>query len=63
MPRGVPVATVAINNSINAALLAARILGTSDESIRKQLEKYAADMGEEVVGKAGKLEDVGFQKY
>ncbi|KAG4434713.1 hypothetical protein IFR05_009823 [Cadophora sp. M221] len=63
MPRGVPVATVAINNSINAALLAARILATSDEVLREKLEKYARDMGEEVEGKAAKLEDVGFEKY
>lgn len=63
MPRGVPVATVAINNSINAALLAARILGTSDEVIRLKLEKYAKDMGEEVEGKAARLEDVGFEEY
>ncbi|CZT00970.1 probable ADE2 Phosphoribosylaminoimidazole carboxylase [Rhynchosporium agropyri] len=63
MPRGVPVATVAINNSINAALLAARILATNDDILREKLEKYARDMGEEVEGKAAKLEDVGFEKY
>lgn len=63
MPRGVPVATVAINSGVNAALLAARILGASDEGIRLKLEKYAGDMGEEVVGKAGKLKSVGFEKY
>src|ERR1019366_241606 len=32
MPRGVPVATMAINGAANAALLAARILGTGDEA-------------------------------
>jgi len=44
-------------------VLAARILGASDEVIRLKLEKYARDMGEEVVGKARKLESVGFEKY
>jgi len=63
MPRGVPVATVAINNSVNAALLAARILGASDESIRLRLEDYAENIKEEVIAKAAKLEDVGFEKY
>jgi phosphoribosylaminoimidazole carboxylase len=63
MPRGVPVATVAINNSINAALLGARILGASDEVIRKKVEKFAADSQEEVLGKAEKLESAGFKKY
>jgi phosphoribosylaminoimidazole carboxylase len=59
----VPVATVAINNSINAALLAARILGTNDPVIFARLEKYAKDMEVEVVGKAGRLESVGFEDY
>ena len=63
MPRGVPVATVAINNSINAALLAARILGTSDPVVFERLKKYMKDMEVEVVGKAGRLEDVGFEGY
>ena len=54
---------MAINNSINAALLAARILGSSDEKIRLKLEDYAANSREEVVGKAGKLESVGFEDY
>ena len=40
MPKGVPVATVAIDNSANAALLALRILGTSDESVVKKLSAY-----------------------
>ena len=63
MPRGVPVATVAINNSINAALLAARILGTSDPAVFGTLETFMKDMEVEVVGKAGRLEDVGFEDY
>lgn len=33
MPRGVPVATVAINNATNAALLAVRMLGISDNDL------------------------------
>jgi phosphoribosylaminoimidazole carboxylase len=48
---------------INAALLAARILGTSDPVIFARLEKYMKDMADEVVGKAEKLESVGFEKY
>ncbi|RDW85183.1 phosphoribosylaminoimidazole carboxylase [Coleophoma cylindrospora] len=63
MPRGVPVATVAINNSINAALLAARILGSNDVELRQKLEKYAKDMESEVLGKAEKLEGAGWEKY
>lgn len=37
MPRGVPVATVAIGNAGNAGLLAAQILATSDEGLRTKL--------------------------
>jgi 5-(carboxyamino)imidazole ribonucleotide mutase len=40
MPRGVPVATVAINGAANAALLAARILGVSDAALSQRLSDY-----------------------
>jgi len=33
MPKGVPVATIAINNATNAGLLAVRILGVADENL------------------------------
>ena len=46
MPRGIPVATVAINNSTNAALLAIRILSVSCSQCRDKLEKYSVDMAE-----------------
>jgi len=40
MPGGVPVATVALDGAKNAGILAAQILGVSDESIAKKLEIY-----------------------
>lgn len=46
MPRGIPVATVAINNSTNAALLALRILSVSSVECREKLAQYAIDMAE-----------------
>ena len=53
MPAGVPVATVGIGNAKNAALLAARILGVSDEVISskviqglKEINKIAKEKGE-----------------
>jgi 5-(carboxyamino)imidazole ribonucleotide mutase len=42
MPKGVPVATVAVDGARNAGLLAARILGVSDEDLRKRLKAFAA---------------------
>jgi phosphoribosylaminoimidazole carboxylase PurE protein len=43
MPRGIPVATVAIGNAENAALLAAEILALSDEALASRLAAYRAD--------------------
>lgn len=40
MPKGVPVATVAVDNSINAALLAIRMLGIQDKLISEKLAEY-----------------------
>jgi 5-(carboxyamino)imidazole ribonucleotide mutase len=48
MPRGVPVASVAINGATNAGLLAARILGASDERLSATLDAYR----EEIAGDA-----------
>ncbi|MCH0629173.1 5-(carboxyamino)imidazole ribonucleotide synthase [Kocuria palustris] len=63
MPRGIPVATVAINNSTNAALLAVRILGAFDYSWLVKMSKYMQDMELEVLGKADVLEDIGYEEY
>lgn len=63
MPRGVPVATVSINNSTNAALLAIRILGSSDPTIRGLTENYMKESEKEVRAKDAKLEKLGAEKY
>jgi 5-(carboxyamino)imidazole ribonucleotide mutase len=44
MPRGVPVATVAIDNAQNAGLLAAQILATSDAALADRLRRRREDM-------------------
>ncbi|RWR85286.1 phosphoribosylaminoimidazole carboxylase, chloroplastic isoform X1 [Cinnamomum micranthum f. kanehirae] len=59
MPKGVPVATVAIDNSTNAALLAVRILARSNSDLRKRLTQYREDMKDTVLRKAEKLEEDG----
>ena len=43
-PAGIPVATVAIGNAQNAALLALRILSTADESLSDKLESHAKEL-------------------
>jgi phosphoribosylaminoimidazole carboxylase len=63
MPRGVPVATVAIGNSANAGLLAVRIVGTNRPEVLEKMLKYQAGMKEMVLGKAARLEDKGWRDY
>jgi 5-(carboxyamino)imidazole ribonucleotide mutase len=48
MPNGVPVATVALNASLNAGLLAIQILATSDQNISKKLQEYKTELKEKV---------------
>ena len=43
MPRGIPVATVAIGNAENAALLAVEILALMDPALADRLAAYRAD--------------------
>jgi 5-(carboxyamino)imidazole ribonucleotide mutase len=46
MPRGVPVATVGVDASVNAAILAAQILGVADAEIQARLWKFKDDLAE-----------------
>jgi len=49
MPRGVPVATVAIDNAANAALLAVRILALQDTTLQAKLLAYQQRLREEAL--------------
>ncbi|TVQ67908.1 MAG: 5-(carboxyamino)imidazole ribonucleotide mutase [Balneolaceae bacterium] len=55
MPNGVPVATVAINKAVNAALLAIRILSLSDTQLSQKLKEYRKIMAAESVEKTRNL--------
>ena len=63
MPPGVPVATVAIDGAKNAAILAAKILATSNPELLQKLKDYTAEMKETVQKKAEKLEKLGHKEY
>lgn len=63
MPPGVPVASVAINGAKNAGILAAQIIGASDKSVLDRVHSYKEDMKSMVLGKAEKLEDIGYANY
>ena len=56
MPKGVPVATVAIDGAENAGILAAQMLGISDETLQEKLEKMKSDMVDEVKRQDQKLQ-------
>ncbi|KAF7152251.1 hypothetical protein RHSIM_Rhsim01G0186900 [Rhododendron simsii] len=71
MPRGVPVATVAINNATNAGLLAVRMLGVGDADLQARslslslfiMSQYLEDTKNDVLVKAEKLEKDGWEAY
>ena len=55
MPSGIPVATVAVNGSKNAAILAAQMLALSDEELDKKLVAMRQEMADEVRRKDEKI--------
>ena len=57
MPGGIPVATVALNGAKNAGILAASIIGSSDQLILENVISYKTKLKEEVLEKAVKLEN------
>ncbi|KAF6841241.1 phosphoribosylaminoimidazole carboxylase [Colletotrichum plurivorum] len=63
MPRGCPVATVGINNSTNAALLAVKILGSFSLEYQQKMAQYMSTMSNEVEEKAATLQRVGWKTY
>ncbi|KAG8901433.1 phosphoribosylaminoimidazole carboxylase ade2 [Tulasnella sp. 403] len=63
MPRGIPVATVAINNGTNAGLLAVRTLGASNPELQRAMDAYLANLEREVLTKVDKLAEVGWETY
>ena len=63
MPKGIPVATVAIHNAANAGLLAVRMLGMGDASLRAAMAAFMQEREQEVLVKAAKLERDGYKGY
>jgi len=63
MPKGIPVATVAIGNAYNGALLAIRILGIFDENIQNQMNIFQQEQEQKVLNKADLLKEKGWENY
>ena len=57
MPSGIPVATVAINGGVNAALLAAQILAVSDEELAAKLDAKRTNDAKKVLEKDAALQE------
>ena len=57
MPPGVPVATVGIGGSKNAAILAVRIMALLDSGLRERLDDYRRSMADEVLAKDRRIQE------
>jgi 5-(carboxyamino)imidazole ribonucleotide mutase len=63
MPKGIPVATVAINGSANAALLALEMIALKDADVKNKLIQYRRQMSNEVLQKNQRLQELGVDEY
>jgi len=61
MPNGVPVATVALNAAKNAGILAAQIIGASNETVSKKISDYKNSLNSEVIEKVKKMKKEGWE--
>lgn len=60
MPNGIPVATVALNASMNAGILAAKIIALQDKKVAKNIALYNAELKEKVNKSAEEVENKNF---
>jgi 5-(carboxyamino)imidazole ribonucleotide mutase len=61
MPPGIPVAAVGINAAQNAGILAAQIIGTSDEKVMKEVIKFRESLKKKIVEANEELKKVTFK--
>ena len=60
MPPGIPVATVAINGAMNAAILACQMIALGDEAMAKKMSEYKATLGEKIEKANKELKDIKY---
>lgn len=60
MPPGIPVATVAINGAMNAAILACQMIALGDEAMAKKMSEYKATLGEKIEKANRELKDIKY---
>jgi len=61
MPPGIPVATVGINASLNAAILAVQVLSLSDKGLEAKLSAYKEGLKKKIVKANEELKEVKYQ--
>jgi 5-(carboxyamino)imidazole ribonucleotide mutase len=61
MPPGIPVATVAINGAMNAALLAVQMLAIGDKQLAEKFAEYKNDLKKKIVKANEELKEVSFK--
>jgi 5-(carboxyamino)imidazole ribonucleotide mutase len=61
MPPGIPVATVAINGALNAAILALQILATGDNELKKKMIDYKESLKEKIVKANKELDNLSYK--
>ena len=60
MPKGIPVACVAVDGADNAAILSAQMLALSDSDLADRLTRFKSDMAQEVAQKDQKMQSEEF---
>lgn len=63
MPRGIPVATVAVDGAFNAGILAAQILALQDPELSSKLVSYKKELALQVKEKNRQLQELGYRGY
>jgi len=61
MPPGIPVATVGVNAALNAGILAAQIIASSDEEVMKEVAKYKESLKKKIVQANEELKNVKYE--
>lgn len=61
MPPGIPVATVAVNGSLNAAILAVQMMATGDEELMQKLIDYKEGLKQKIVKANQDLSEIKYK--
>lgn len=61
MPPGIPVATVAVNGAMNAAILAVEMMALADEGLARKMEQYKASLGQKIEKANADLKEVKYK--